>query len=241
VTSIDLNADLGEGLGLWRLTDDDGLLQIVTSANVACAFHAGDPSIMRKVCAGAAATGVVIGAQVGYRDLVGFGRYEIAMPAARIADDVLYQLAALDGIARVEGSRVRYVKPHGALYHRCAADPEAAAAVAETVVAYDRGLAIMCLPGSRLLEAAAGVGARAVAEGFADRRYTEAGSLVPRGQPDAVIHDPGQVVAHAVEVVRDRGVDSLCVHGDTPGAVNLAGRVRAALEDAGYQVQAFAS
>lgn len=238
--SIDLNADLGEGLGLWRLTDDEGLLQVVTSANVACGFHASDPTIMRRVCAGAAAAGVTVGAQVGYRDLVGFGRYEIAMPPDRIADDVLYQLAALDGLARVEGTRVKYVKPHGALYHRCAGDADAAQAVAETVAAYDRALAVMCLPGSKLLQAAVVAGLRPIAEGFADRRYRPDGSLVPRSEAGAVIHEPDSVVAHAVEVVKERAIDSLCVHGDTPGAVTLAGRVRAMLEEAGYRVEAFA-
>jgi UPF0271 protein len=242
---IDLNADLGEGFGVWRLGDDDALLDVVTSANVACGFHAGDPSTMRRVCARAAANGVAIGAQVSYRDLAGFGRRFIDVDPAELADDVLYQLAALDGIARACGSRVTYVKPHGALYNAVVTHEAQAQAVAGAVRDFGGGLPVLGLPGSALLRAVTAVGLRAVPEGFADRGYTPEGTLVPRGEPGALVHDPARVAARAVAMARDGvveavdgstvpvAVDSVCVHGDTPGAVALARAVRTALEEAG--------
>ena len=248
---MDLNADLGEGFGRWELGDDDALLEIVTSANVACGFHAGDPLTMRSVCASARARGVRVGAQVAYRDLAGFGRRYIAYEPAELTADVLYQLAALDGIARAAGTSVGYVKPHGALYHAAAGDPGQAAAVAAAVAAYDPGLAVLSLPGSALLSAAAGVGLRGVPEAFLDRAYTPEGGLVPRGRPGAVIHDPAEVAARAVRMAVDGTVvaadgstvrvaaESLCVHGDTPAAVEVARRVRVALADAGVRVAPF--
>ena len=168
-TPIDLNADLGEGFGVWRLGDDDALLDIVTSANVACGFHAGDPVTMRRVCARAAAAGVAVGAQVSYRDLAGFGRRFIDVEPAELAADVLYQLAALDGIARAAGTRVSYVKPHGALYNAAVAHQGHAQAVIDAVLAYDRRLPVLGLPGSALLREAEAAGMRPVPEGFADR------------------------------------------------------------------------
>jgi 5-oxoprolinase (ATP-hydrolysing) subunit A len=249
---MDLNADLGEGFGRWELGDDDALLEIVTSANVACGFHAGDPLTMRSVCAEAARRGVSVGAQVSYRDLAGFGRRYIAYEPAELTADVLYQLAALDGIARAAGTRVRYVKPHGALYHAAAGDPVQAGAVAAAVAAYDRSLPVLSLPGSHLLAAAEKAGLRGVREAFLDRAYTPDGGLVPRGRPGAVISDPAEVAARAVRMAADGTVvaadgstvpvaaESLCVHGDTPAAVEVARRVRATLTDAGVTLEPFA-
>ena len=248
---MDLNADLGEGFGAWRLGDDDALLGVVTSANVACGFHAGDPSTMRRVCAGAAAHGVAVGAQAGYRDLAGFGRRRIDYDPGELRDDVLYQLAALDGFARVAGTRVRYLKPHGALYNTAAVDPVQAGAVAAAVAEYDAGLPVLCQPGSALARAAADAGLTVVGEGFADRAYSADGTLVPRSQPGAVLHDPAAVVEQAVRMATEQRVvaadgttvpcpvASICVHGDTPGAVELARRVRAALTGAGLTVAPF--
>ena len=249
---IDLNADLGEGFGIWTLGDDDALLGVVTSANVACGFHAGDPLTLRRTCAVATARGVRIGAQVGYRDLAGFGRRFIDVAQDDLAADVLYQLGALDAFARVAGGRVRYVKPHGALYNAVVQHEAQAAAIADAVRAYDPGLSILGLPGSALLSAAEARGLRTVAECFADRAYRSDGSLVPRTEPGAVIDDVDTVVARAVrmavahEVVAEDGTivavaaESICVHGDTPGAAEIAAAVRTALNDAGVTVIAFA-
>jgi UPF0271 protein len=236
---IDLNADLGESFGAWRLGDDEALLSLVTSANIACGFHAGDPLTIRRACAGAVARGVAIGAQVSYRDLAGFGRREMAVPADELTAEILYQIAALDGIARAEGGRVTYVKPHGALYNRAITDPVQAAAIAAAVRA-------------DAARAAAAAGLPAVAEAFADRAYQSDGTLVPRGTPGAVLTDPAMVAARAVAmatrhvVVSAAGAEiavqprSLCIHGDTDGAVNLARTVRQALQEAGVRVTRFA-
>lgn len=253
---VDLNADLGEGFGRWTLTDDDALLGVVTSANVACGFHAGDPSTMRRVCERAAERGVRIGAQVSYRDLAGFGRRAMDVPREELADEIAYQIGALDLFARAAGAVVAYVKPHGALYNRVVADEEQAGAVVDAVLAYrladGRGLPVLGLPGSALLRAAAAAGLPVVGEAFADRAYTAAGTLVPRTEPGAVVHDPHTVVARAVGMARDGEVvavdgsrvavraRSLCLHGDTPGAAELAFRVRGALIAAGVGVEAFA-
>jgi len=248
---IDLNADLGEGFGVWRLGDDDALLGLVTSANVACGFHAGDPVTMRRVCAGAVAAGVAIGAQVSYRDLAGFGRRFIDVAADELTADVLYQLAALDGIARTAGAGVRYVKPHGALYNAVVAHERQARAVVDAVVAYDRSLPVLGLPGSALLRLAAAEGLTAVAEGFADRGYTAAGTLVPRSEPGALVTDEAAVVERAVRMATEGvvvavdgtqvrvPVSSICLHGDSPGAVGLARAVRAALRATGVDVAPF--
>ncbi len=250
--SIDLNADLGEGFGVWRLGDDDALLDLVTSANVACGFHAGDPSTIRRVCSRAAAAGVAVGAQVSYRDLAGFGRRFIDVDPAELADDVLYQLAALDGIARVAGTRVTYVKPHGALYNAAVTHVGHARAVVDAVVAYDRRLPVLGLPGSELLRSVEAAGMRPVAEGFADRSYTAAGTLVPRREAGALVEDPAEVAERAVRMATDAvvvavdgtrllmPVESVCVHGDTPGAVAMARAVRAGLESAGVALEPFA-
>ncbi|MVO87348.1 5-oxoprolinase subunit PxpA [Streptomyces sp. p1417] len=250
--SIDLNADLGEGFGRWRLTDDEELLSVVTSANVACGFHAGDAATMRRVCARAAERGVRIGAQVSYRDLAGFGRRAMDVPAAELAAEVAYQIGALEVFARAAGAAVAYVKPHGALYNRVVHDEEQAGAVVEGVLLADAGLPVLGLPGSRFLEAAAEAGLPVVTEAFADRAYTDEGTLVPRGTDGAVvtaadtvversieIAGSGTVVAHSGRTIAVRA-RSLCLHGDTPGAVGLARRVRSRLEAAGVRVEAFA-
>jgi UPF0271 protein len=247
---IDINADLGEGFGVWKLGDDLALLHLVTSANVACGFHAGDPLIMRRVCAAAVEQGVAIGAQVSYRDLAGFGRREIDVAAEELTAEVLYQLAALDGIARTCGGRVSYVKPHGALYNRIVRDPVQAAAVVEAVAAYDPGLPLLTLPGAKVYDVAGPL--TVVAECFADRAYTPEGTLVSRREPGAVLHDPAEVADRAVRMATEGTVTavdgstihlrarSLCVHGDTPGAVALATAVRDALTAAGITPAPFA-
>ncbi|MCL7460993.1 LamB/YcsF family protein [Micromonospora sp. MSM11] len=249
---MDLNADLGEGFGIWQLGDDAALLDLITSANVACGFHAGDASTMRRVCEGAAARGVAVGAQVGYRDLAGFGRRHIAYAFAELRDEVTYQLGALDAFCRLFRTRVRYLKPHGALYHAAACDEAQAAALVAAVGDYDDQLPLLCPPGSVLAQLAAGAGLRVAAEGFADRGYLPNGSLVPRTAPGALVTDPEEVAARAVRMAVERTVvavdgsvvpcpvESICLHGDTPGAVRCAELVRAALIDAGVTLTPFA-
>jgi 5-oxoprolinase (ATP-hydrolysing) subunit A len=229
-TTIDLNADLGEGV-----TDDAGLLEVVSSANVACGFHAGDASIMREVCAGAARRGVRIGAQVSYRDREGFGRRDLDVPSATLTAEVLEQIEALAAFGEVA-----YVKPHGALYNRVVHDETQARAVVAAVKAWRAPLPLMGLPGSRVLALAREAGLPTIEEGFADRAYTPEGRLVPRTQPGAVIHDPDEAARRAVGLAQGGTVRSLCVHGDTPGAVTMARRVRVALEAAGFTIRAFA-
>jgi 5-oxoprolinase (ATP-hydrolysing) subunit A len=250
--TVDLNADLGESYGAWRLGDDEALLDLVTSANVACGFHAGDPLTIRHTCARAVAGGVRIGAQVSYRDLAGFGRREMVVPPAELEAEVLYQLAALDGVARAVGGRVAYVKPHGALYNRAVWDPEQAGAIAAAVRSYGPELPVLTLPGSALALAAADAGLPVVAEAFADRAYNADGTLVRRGLPGAVLTDPGAVAARVTRLVTTglmRAADgsdltvtarSVCLHGDTPGAVRMARAVRAALTGAGVSLVPFA-
>ncbi|WP_028803612.1 LamB/YcsF family protein [Streptomyces sp. 142MFCol3.1] len=252
MTPIDLNADLGEGFGRWRLTDDEQLLSVVTSANVACGFHAGDAATMRRVCALAAERGVRIGAQVSYRDLAGFGRRAMDVPPDELAAEVAYQIGALEVFARAAGARVAYVKPHGALYNRVVHDEEQAAAVVEGVRLADAALPVLGLPSSRFLKLAEQAGLPTATEAFADRAYTEEGTLVPRGRDGAVITDAEAVVERSVGLARLGEVSalsgtripvrarSLCLHGDTPGAVGLARRVRESLESSGVRVEAFA-
>jgi len=249
---VDLNSDLGEGFGQWTLGDDDALLGVVTSANVACGFHAGDASIMARVCAKAVESGVAIGAQVGYRDLPGFGRRFIDVEPEALTADVVYQLGALQAFAAIAGDRVRYLKPHGALYNAIVHSEEQAAAVVAAVVAHDRTLPVLGLPGSVFLRLAGDAGLTTVSEAFADRAYTPAGTLVPRRQPGAVLHDPAEIAQRCVamaagEPVRDVAggeltltPDSICVHGDTPGAVQIARQVRTALTTAGVGLAPFA-
>lgn len=252
MTRVDLNSDLGEGFGIWRLGDDEALLDVVTSANVACGFHGGDPATMRRTVDAAVARGVAVGAQVSYPDLVGFGRRRMDVDPGDLVADVLYQLGALDAFCRAAGTRVRYVKPHGALYNRVADDGAQAEAVVAALRAYDRSLPLLGLAGSAVHSAATTAGVPFVAEAFADRAVTPDGRLVPRSQPGAVLHDAGEVARRAVRMVVDREVaasdgsvvaaqvQSVCVHGDTPGAVAIARAVRAALEDAGVLLECFA-
>lgn len=236
---MDLNSDLGEGFGIWKLGDDTALLDIITSANVACGFHAGDPSTMRKVCEQAARNGVKIGAQVSYRDLAGFGRRFIDADPIELADEVLYQIGALDACARAAGTEVVYVKPHGALYNATVHHEKQAEAVVNGAKAF-KDLPILGLPGSQLLKKANRAGLRPVQEAFADRGYTPQGTLVPRSEPNALLTNTAQIIDRARrlldgEIVAVDGTiiktqaESLCVHGDTPGAVEHARAVKDAL------------
>ncbi|WP_024804797.1 LamB/YcsF family protein [Nocardia sp. BMG51109] len=246
---IDLNSDLGEAFGAWSMGDDAALLEIVTSANIACGFHAGDPVVMRRTCELAVARGVRIGAHISYRDLAGFGRRAMSVPPRELLDECLYQIGALDAFARAAGERVRYVKPHGALYHAAAADPAVAEAVAAATARYG-GLDLLGLPGTELSHAAAAAGIAFHAEGFADRAYAPAGTLVSREAPGSVL-DEESALAQAVSIAVDgatRDVDgapvavparSLCVHGDSPGAVAMARAIRDTLADKGIEVTAF--
>jgi UPF0271 protein len=248
---IDLNSDLGEGFGTWRLGDDEAMLDVVSSANVACGFHAGDPRSLLATCRHAVARGVAIGAQVSYRDLPGFGRRFIDYDPPDLVADVLYQLAALDGLARVAGDRVRYLKPHGALYNALAHHEQQADAVIEAVRQYDTSLPVLHLPGSVFTTRAAAAGLTTRAEAFADRAYRPDGTLVSRREPGAVLADPAEVAARMARLVTsgeltavDGSVlavraDSICVHGDTPGAVSMARAVREALTAAGTRITAF--
>ena len=249
---MDLNSDLGEGFGRWELGDDDALLDVVTSANVACGFHAGDAVTMRRVCERAVERGVAIGAQVGYRDLPGFGRRFIDVEPYALTQDVVYQLGALQAFAAVAGSSVRYVKPHGALYNAIVTHEEQAAAVVQAVLDHDPSLPVMGLPGSAWLRQAEQAGLRVVHEAFADRAYTPEGALVSRRLPGAVLHDADEIARRCVAMATGQPVtdvhggelrlspDSICVHGDTPGAVDIARRVRAELEGAGVALTPFA-
>lgn len=249
---MDLNSDLGEGFGAWRLGDDDAMLDVVSSANVACGFHAGDPRTLLATCERAVRQGVVIGAQVGYRDLAGFGRRFIDYDSADLVADLIYQLGALDGLARAAGDRVLYVKPHGALYNAIVHHERQAAAVVDAVRRYDPDLPVLGLPGSIFLHLAEEAGLTAVREAFADRGYRPDGTLVPRGEPGALLHDPAEVAERMLRLVTDRTLvavdgtvikveaDSICVHGDSPGAVAMARAVHAALTAAGEPITAFA-
>jgi UPF0271 protein len=251
VVAIDLNSDLGESFGAWTLGDDAAMLAVVTSANVACGYHAGDPSVMRSACRDAVERRVAIGAQVSYPDLAGFGRRFLDMAPGELRDAVLYQLGALDAFAQVAGSQVAYVKPHGALYHAAATDRSLADAVVQAAVEYDPSLAILGLSGSALLEAAEAAGLEGVPEAFADRAYRPDGGLVSRREQASVLTDPVAIAERAVRMAVDGRVTavdgtsvrvtarSLCVHGDTPGAVSIARAVREALEAAGVGVHPF--
>ena len=248
--TIDLNGDIGEGLGQWPMGDDEALLGIITSANIACGFHAGDPSIMRRTCEIAARLGVTIGAHVSYPDLAGFGRRFIDIAPTELADVVTYQIGALQAIALAAGSRVSYVKPHGALYNTIVTHEAQAAAVVAGVAACGP-LPLMGLANSTVLRRAAQAGLPTVTEGFVDRAYNSDGSLVSRLLPGAVLHDVEFVAARAVRMVTNKSViaidgseievdfNSLCVHGDTPEAVQIAGAVRDALAAADISLRPF--
>lgn len=250
--SVDLNADLAEGFGVWALGDDDAMLDIVTSANLACGFHAGNPVALARTCVAAVRRGVRIGAQVGYFDLAGFGRRRIEVEPDELAADVIYQIGALQALARTAGSALSYVKPHGALYNTIGVDRDQARAVAEAVCAVDPRLPVLGQAGSVFFTEARRVGLRTVPEAFADRAYLPDGRLAPRGTPGAVLTDPIEI-ARRVEMMVSTGtvtavdgstveieVESVCVHGDSPGAVAIATAVRGQLIDVGVDVAAFA-
>ncbi|HSU36598.1 MAG TPA: 5-oxoprolinase subunit PxpA [Propionibacteriaceae bacterium] len=237
--SVDLNADLGESYGRWTLGDDAAMVEVVTSANIACGFHAGDPATLLATCRLAADRNVVIGAQVSYPDLAGFGRRFLDISPADLTAAVIYQIGALDGLARASGTRVRYVKPHGALYNATVEHQGQAGAVVSAVIAYDASLPILGLPGSALLRIAGERGLRPVPEYFIDRNYTPDGRLVDRSQPDAVINDPQIAAERAVRAAAQDIAESMCTHGDSPGAVAMARAVRASLDDAGVAVAPF--
>jgi UPF0271 protein len=247
---IDLNGDVGESFGAYEIGHDAALIPILTSVNIACGFHAGDPGVMRATVALAREHGTAVGAHPGFPDLVGFGRREMKATPREVEDLVAYQIGALAAIAAAQGVRLVHVKPHGALYNMAARDVDLADAIARAIAAVDPSLALFGLPGSQSLEAAQRHKVRAVSEAFADRAYRRDGSLVPRHEPGAVIDDEQIVVTRAVAIARERmviaadgtrvplDVQTICVHGDTPGAARLASRIRKALGDAGVQVRA---
>ncbi len=247
---VDLNSDLGESFGVWRLGDDAAMYPLITSANLACGFHAGDASIMLASCRAARESGVVVGAHPSYRDLVGFGRRDLEQPLDALYADVVYQVSALAGIATHADTVVRYLKPHGALYNRAAADPEVADVIADVARAHQ--LPVLGLPGSAMADACDRASVPFVAEAFVDRGYLADGTLAPRDLDGAVLTDPAVVARRAVRMVTEGDVEaidgtivrvqpaSLCVHGDTPGAVAIARAVRHALDEADIEVRAFA-
>jgi 5-oxoprolinase (ATP-hydrolysing) subunit A len=236
--AIDLNADLGESYGNWKMGDDAAMLDIVTSANIACGFHAGDPRTIRRTVVLAAERGVVIGAHVAYPDLVGFGRRALDIEPEALEADVLYQLGALHAMCAAAGTAVRYVKAHGALYHGVNSDPAQAEAFAAAVAVFDMSLPLLGAAGP-LLDAAARHGLTTVGEGLADRAYRADGSLVPRTEPGAVHALPEAVAAQALALAADPAIGSLCLHGDTPGAVGHGIAARAALMERGYVLRSF--
>jgi 5-oxoprolinase (ATP-hydrolysing) subunit A len=250
---IDINSDLGESFGAYAIGHDEGLMHAITSANVAAGFHAGDPSVLRDTIRLAKANHVAVGAHPGFPDLVGFGRRELNVTAREAEDMVLYQVAAVAGVAAAEGVRLQHVKPHGALFNMAVRNAELSTSIAKAVAAFDRTLILFGLPGSEILAAGRAAGLRVAAEVFADRAYEPDGSLASRRKPGAVIHDADAVVARAVRMVKERTVvatdgsvvaleaDTICVHGDTPGSDALAAKIRAGLEAAGVTVTAIGS
>lgn len=249
---IDLNSDLGESLGGWRMGDDAAMLDIVSSANVACGFHAGDPAGILETLKAARARGAIVGAHVSYPDLVGFGRRNMDVASADLVAGVIYQIGALQGLARVAGTEVRYVKPHGALYNTIAHDRRQATDVITAMRAIDPSLVLVALAGSPLIDWARDAGLTVVAEAFADRGYTPEGTLVSRRDPGAVLHDVDQIAARMLMLVREGVVeavdgspvriaaDSICVHGDSPGAVAIARHLRERFEQEGVRIFSFA-
>ena len=247
---IDINSDTGESFGAYTIGHDEGLFKSITSANVAAGFHAGDPSVLRDTIRLAKQHGVAVGAHPGLPDLAGFGRRELHVTPKEAEDLVLYQVAAVAGVAAAEGVRLQHVKPHGALFNMAVRDRQLSDAIARAVAAFDKGLILFGLPGSEILNAGRAAGLRVAAEVFADRAYEPDGSLASRRKPGAVIHDAGAVVARAVRMVTENAVnaiegslvtleaDTICVHGDTPGSDDLAAKIRAGLENAGVTVRA---
>lgn len=250
--TIDINSDLGESFGAWSMGDDDAMLDIVTSANVACGFHAGDPAGILRTLKAAAAKNVTIGAHVAYPDKVGFGRRNMDLASDELTADVIYQIGALQSLAKAAGTSVRYVKPHGALYNTIAHDRRQALAVIAAIRAIDPTLILVALAGSDLIELARNEGLQCVAEAFADRAYTPQGTLVSRREPGAVLHDPQLVAQRILRLVEDGTIeaidgsrtriqaDSICVHGDSPAAVEMARELRRVLEHANLSLRPFA-
>ncbi|MDE9433994.1 LamB/YcsF family protein [Xenorhabdus bovienii] len=251
IKAIDLNSDLGESFGQWKMGNDAEMLGIVSSANVACGFHAGDPVGILQTLKSAKENQVVIGAHVSYPDLVGFGRRNMDIASHELTADVIYQIGALQGLALAAGTRVRYVKPHGALYNTIANDERQALAVIEGILVIDPNLALVGLAGSNILRLAQEKGLKTIAEAFADRAYTAAGELVSRREAGAVLHDANLVAQRMLQLVTEGGVDSIdgkftpikadsiCVHGDSPGALDMAKQVKKVLQQAGITIQSF--
>jgi UPF0271 protein len=246
---VDLNADVAESFGPYTIGCDEGLMPSITSANLAAGFHGGDPSVLRTTIRLARHHGVAVGAHPGFPDLAGFGRREMQLATQAVEDLVLYQIAAVAGVAASEGLQLRHVKPHGALYNMACRDRALATAIARSVAAFDKSLILLGLPGSCLLAAGKSEGLSVAAEGFADRSYEADGSLTPRNRPGAVIHDPDVVIARVLRLVKhgtidasdgtalELQVDTVCLHGDTPGADTLAARLRDGLQEAGIAVR----
>src|SRR3954453_16462001 len=250
---VDINSDLGESFGAYSIGHDAGLMHAITSANVAAGFHAGDPSVLRDTIRLAKTSGVAVGAHPGFPDLVGFGRRELNVTPREAEDMVLYQVAAVAGVAAAEGVKVQHVKPHGALFNMAVRNAELSAAIARAVAAFDKTLILFGLPGSEILNAGRAAGLRVAAEVFADRGFEPDGSLASRRKPGSVIHDADAVVTRAVRMVKERTVvaidgsvvpleaDTICVHGDTPGSAALAAKIRAGFERAGIAVKPIGS
>ncbi|CDH23521.1 LamB/YcsF family protein [Xenorhabdus bovienii] len=251
IKAIDLNSDLGESFGQWKMGNDAEMLGIVSSANVACGFHAGDPVGILQTLKSAKENQVAIGAHVSYPDLVGFGRRNMDIASHELTADVIYQIGALQGLALAAGTSVRYVKPHGALYNTIANDERQALAVIEGILVIDPNLALVGLAGSNILRLAQEKGLKTIAEAFADRTYTAAGELVSRREAGAVLHDANLVAQRMLQLVTEGGVDSIdgkftpikadsiCVHGDSPGALDMAKQVKKVLQQAGITIQSF--
>jgi 5-oxoprolinase (ATP-hydrolysing) subunit A len=247
---IDINCDMGESFGPWTMGADAEVMPNITSANVACGAHAGDPRVMRRTIRDAKAHGVSVGAHPGFADLQGFGRREMQADPGEVEDSLIAQIGALAAMARAEGATLRHVKAHGALYNQAARDRRLADAIARAIKAFDASLVMFALPKSHMVDAGVAAGLQVAAEGFADRAYEPDGSLTPRARAGAVIHDVTLVVDRAVRMARDgvvltpdgkeiaMKVDTICVHGDTPGAPELTRRIRAGLEAAGIRVHA---
>lgn len=249
--SVDLNSDLGEGFGAWEMGDDDAILQLVSSANVACGMHAGDPHIMARTFARAKELGVAVGAHPGYPDLWGFGRREMAFSEAEIEHFVAYQVGAAMGVSTYAGHPITYVKPHGALANLSQVNASIAGAIVRAIAAVDRNLVLLTYPDGHATRIAREIGLRTCAEIFADRAYLPTGQLVPRKHPGAVLHDAEEVAARVLRMVQAGAVEtfegallpmeiaSICVHGDSPGAIQMAAAVRKRLQDAGIEIKSF--
>jgi UPF0271 protein len=251
MVAIDLNSDLGESYGAWQMGDDAAMLSVVSSANIACGFHAGDPAGIYRTVQAAAKNGVVIGAHVSYPDRVGFGRRDMDATSEELIGDVIYQIGALKGLAAAAGTTVRYVKPHGALYNRIAHDTRQGQAVIDGIRAVDPSLVLMGLANAPILDLARAAGLSVVAEAFADRAYTPKGELVSRREPGAVLHDEAKIAGRMVQLAREGTLEaidgsvirieaqSICVHGDSPGAVAIARAIRQRFEAEGIAIRSF--